>query len=198
MKSLRVGRVWKTTAPVCVLALALASGASAEPPKAAKAPPPKASPAVAAKAASPQPYGYPNGFIERHAQRLGLSDDTVKNIRETVEKSRTENERIRKNVEEAQVELRKLLAADLPDETAVMVQADKITALVGEQRKNQLRALIKVRSLLTPAQRAELDKIRKEQPAPRRGAGGPPPPPHDKKKPPFGAGPQGKPPKPAE
>jgi Spy/CpxP family protein refolding chaperone len=162
------------------------------PPKHGKAPPPKGAPGPHAKggAAGPPPYGYPNGFIERHAKRLELSDETVKAIRDVVEKSRLENERLRKEVDHAQAGLRKLLAQDLPDEKAVMEQADKITQLVGEQRKSQLRSAIKVRSMLTPKQRAELDKIRKEQAPPRHAApGGPPvPPPHGHKKPPFGAG----------
>lgn len=169
-----------------------ATGASAQPnggkpsppPKPAKAPPPKPGP-------GPYGYAYPSGFIERHAKRLELSDETVKALRAEIEKSRRENERLRKEVEAAQLGLRKLLEQDLPDEKAVMAQADKITSLVGEQRKNQLRSAIKVRGMLTPKQRAELEKIRKEQLlAPRRaGAGGPPP---TKRHPPPNTGPHGK------
>lgn len=159
-------------------------GKSSPPPKPAKAPPPKPGP-------GPYGYAYPSGFIERHAKRLELSDETVKALRAEIEKSRRENERLRKEVEAAQLGLRKLLEQDLPDEKAVMAQADKITSLVGEQRKNQLRSAIKVRGMLTPKQRAELEKIRKEQLlAPRRaGAGGPPP---TKRHPPPGTGPHGK------
>jgi len=202
----RVRRFRTGFASIALLTIALASTAGAAPPaaekapappKSAKAPPPKPGPGApprGAPTAAPG-YGYHTGFIERHAKRLELSDETVKALRAEVEKSRGENERIRKEIEEAQLGLRKLLEQDLPDEKAVMDQADKITALVGAQRKNQLRSAIKVRSLLTPKQRAELEKIRKEQAAPRRaGPGGPPP--HEKQKPPFGAGPHGKPPPP--
>lgn len=202
----------KTCALIAVLTIALASTAGAEPPAAEKAPPPpksaKAPPAKPGPAAPPRGaptaapgYGYHTGFIERHAKRLELSDETVKALRAEVEKSRGENERIRKEVEAAQLGLRKVLEQDLPDEKAVMDQADKITALVGAQRKNQLRSAIKVRSLLTPKQRAELEKIRKEQAAPRRAGGPGGPPPHEKQKPPFGAGPHAKqppPPKPPQ
>jgi len=212
MRGQKTSRSWIVVVSACVTAITLACAANAAPPDAGKA-----APAGAAKAPAPKPgkapppkgtggphakggpaggapsYGYPTGFIERHAKRLELSDETVKQIREVVEKSRAENDRIRKQVDEAQTGLRKLLAQDLPDEKEVMDQADKITRLVGEQRKNQLRSAIKVRSMLTPKQRAELDKIRKEQAAPRHaGPGGPQP--HEKK-PPFGAGgPHGKPP----
>lgn len=169
-----------------------ATGASAQPNGGKPSPPP-----TPAKASPPKPgpgpygYAYPSGFIERHAKRLELSDETVKALRAEIEKSRRENERLRKEVEAAQLGLRKLLEQDLPDEKAVMAQADKITSLVGEQRKNQLRSAIKVRGMLTPKQRAELEKIRKEQLlAPRRaGAGGPPP---TKRHPPPNTGPHGK------
>jgi Spy/CpxP family protein refolding chaperone len=192
--------------PIVVVTIALASTAGAAPPaaektppppKAAKAPPPKPGPGAPPRGApaGPPSYGYHTGFIERHAKRLELSDETVKALRAEVEKSRGENERIRKEVEAAQLGLRKLLEQGLPDEKAVMDQADKITALVGEQRKNQLRSAIKVRSMLTPKQRAELDKIRREQAAPRKaGPGGPAP--QEKPKAPFGAGPHSKPPPP--
>jgi len=206
----RIRRFRNACASIVVLTIALASSAGATPPatekaspppKAAKGPPPKPGPGAAPRGApaGPPSYGYHSGFIERHAKRLELSDETVKALRAEVEKSRDENERIRKEIEAAQFGLRKLLEQDLPDEKAVMNQADKITALVGEQRKNQLRSAIKVRSMLTPKQRAELDKIRKEQAVPRKaGAGGPPP--QEKPKAPFGAGPHGKrpPPKPEQ
>lgn len=210
MKRERARRFGKVCAPLLAVSVMLATVASAAPPngdkpspKAAKAPPPKPGPGAPPRGApgsAPPGYGYHTGFIERHAKRLELSDETVKGLRAEVAKSRAENERMRKEIEAAQLGLRKLLEQDLPDEKAVMDQADKITTLVGEQRKNQLRSSIKVRSMLTPKQRAELEKIRQEQAAPRRGgpagpkgpAGPGNPPPHAKK-PPFGSGPHGKP-----
>jgi Spy/CpxP family protein refolding chaperone len=212
MREKEKSRSWKFVVLACVMTIAVACPALAAPPdsgsaapaagtkhpasKPGKVPPPKGTGGPHAKGGPgtppAAPYGVPTGFIERHAERLGLSDETVKQIRDVVEKSRTENERIRKQVDEAQRELRTLLAQDLPDEKAVMAQADNITRLVGEQRKNQLRSAIKVRTMLTPQQRAELDKLRKEQPPPRRVGPGAPPPAHPKK-PAFGTGgPQGK------
>jgi len=206
MSERETSRSWSFVVLACVMAIALAGPVLAAPPDSGDAapatsgkPPPKPGKAQPSKgpggphakggtgAPPPPPYGYPTGFIERHAERLGLSDETVKQIRAVVEKSRGENERIRKQVDEAQKELRKLLAQDLPEEKAVMAQADKITRLVGEQRKNQLRSAIKVRSMLTPQQRAELDKLRKEQQPPRHVGPGGPPSAHPKK-PAFGTG----------
>lgn len=214
MKGNEHSRSWVTLLAVSALAIAFTStsalaappdtapapkaGATKPPPKPGKAPPAKGpgGPHGKGGAGAPTPppaYGYPTAFIERHAQQLGLSDETLKKIRDVSDNSRVESERIRKQIDEAQKQMHVLLAKDMPDEKAVMEQADKISALVGEQRKNQLRSAIKVRSLLTPEQRAELDKLRKQQNAPRHaGPGGPPP--HEKKQP-FGAGgAQGKPP----
>jgi Spy/CpxP family protein refolding chaperone len=157
-------------------------------------PPAKTKPTDAKAAPAPPPYGFPGGLIERNAKRLGLSDETVAAMRETIEKSRAENEKLRARVETEQANMRKLLDKDVPDEAAVMTQAEKIGDLMVEQRKNQLRAMIKMRSMLTPEQRAELDKIRGEHPLRREGGGPPghgrhgdgPPPgaPHGRPKPP--------------
>jgi len=168
-------------ATASALALAMASGvtiASAASDGATQAPPPGAKPKAkagvnakpaAAKpkpAAAAAPLPYPGGLIERHAKRLGLDDATVKEMRSIVEASRAENEKLRKRTEVEQGLLRKMLEPDVPDEKAIMAQADKIGDLIAEQRKNQLRAVLKIRSMLTPEQRAELAKIRAE------GAGG--------------------------
>jgi Spy/CpxP family protein refolding chaperone len=156
-----------------LLMVASAGGAETQKP-AKKAPPPKAKSAEAKPApAGPPPYAIQGGMIERHAKRLGLSDETVAAMRQIVETSRAENDRFRGEIDKAQTEMRTLLDQDVPDETAVMLQADKIGHLVVDQRKNQLRAMIKMRSMLTPEQRAELAKIRAEHPARREGQGAP-------------------------
>ena len=106
------------------------------------------------------PLPYPAGLIERNAKRLGVDQATIKQMREIMEGSKAANEKLRKQLEGEQVTLRKLMDQDLPDEAAVMAHADKVGALIAEQRKNSLRAVLKVRGMLTPAQRAELAKIR--------------------------------------
>jgi len=52
--------------------------------------------------------------------------------------------------------MRALLSQELPDEAAVMQQADTIDALELTERKNRLQAMLRIRALLTPAQRQEL------------------------------------------
>ena len=109
---------------------------------------------------APAPMPYPGGLIERNAKKLGVDQATIKKMRETMDASKAENEKLRKQLEGEQVALRKLMEQDVPDEATVMAHADKVGALIAEQRKNSLRAVLKVRGMLTPAQRAELAKIR--------------------------------------
>jgi Spy/CpxP family protein refolding chaperone len=52
--------------------------------------------------------------------------------------------------------MRALLSQELPDEAAVMQQADAIGALELAERKNRLQAILQIRAVLTPAQRQEL------------------------------------------
>jgi Spy/CpxP family protein refolding chaperone len=129
----------------------------------AKAGPAKGAPGKGASGkptGAPAPMPYPGGLIERNAKRLGVDQATIKKMRETVDASKAENEKLRKQLEGEQVTLRKLMDQDVPDEAAVMAHADKVGALIAAQRKNSLRAVLKIRGMLTPAQRAELAKLR--------------------------------------
>ena len=119
-----------------------------------------ADPAKPAGKTAPAQMPYPAGLIERNAKRLGVDEATVKKMRATMDASKAANDKLRKQVEGEQVALRKLMEQDVPDEAAVMAHADKIGALIAEQRKTALRAVLKVRGMLTPEQRAELAKIR--------------------------------------
>lgn len=103
-----------------------------------------------------------DGFIERHAERLGLDDATVASIRKVVDRTRSDNEKVQQQIEAEQKQMRTMLEADSPNEKRVMQQADTIGALYTRERKNRLRAMLAVRALLTPGQRTELQKIRRE------------------------------------
>lgn len=102
------------------------------------------------------------GFIERHAARLQLDEATVTRIRGVVDRSRSDNDGVRRKIEAAHTRMRSLLDVDVPDEDAVMNQADRIGSLYTQERKNRLRAMIAIRGMLTTEQRAELQKIRRE------------------------------------
>lgn len=95
-------------------------------------------------------------FIEAQAERLGLDEKTREAIRTIADASRTREEALRAELYTAHAQMRARLLQDLPDEAAVMQQADTIGALELAARKNRLQAMLRIRALLTPAQRQEL------------------------------------------
>jgi Spy/CpxP family protein refolding chaperone len=111
----------------------------------------------------PPPGPPPERFIEEHAERLGLSDETLETLREIVDESRGRGRALRVELRYAHEKMRELLSQEEPDESAVMKQAEAIGELELEERKNRLRATLRIRALLTPEQREELVRIREEE-----------------------------------
>jgi len=73
-----------------------------------------------------------------------------------IDASREHQRAAREQVRSAQQKLRALLEQDEPSEAAVMLEADHIAGLVAEARKAELRALLRILSLLDDDARAEL------------------------------------------
>lgn len=132
--------------------------------------------ALARPPGPPGPHGPPERFIEANAERLGLDEETLAAITAISEDSRERSEALREQLFEAHRKMHELLDADEPDEAAVMAQADATGALEVELRKERLRAMLRIRRLLTPEQRQELVRIREEMGPPhwRERRGGPP------------------------
>jgi Spy/CpxP family protein refolding chaperone len=107
-------------------------------------------------------HGAPGGWIEDNADRLGLDEPTTAAIRQIVEASRTENERLEREADLAFRELRALLDQDLPEESAVMAAIDKVGAVEVAMKKNRYGAMLRIRSLLSEEQRREMTRMREE------------------------------------
>jgi Spy/CpxP family protein refolding chaperone len=119
-------------------------------------------------------------ILERHAERLKLDEATREKIRAIGVETQTEARPIRDQLRESRDEMRRLLGQDIPDEAVVMRQAERIGSLETEMQKQRLRAMLRIRALLTPEQRQELVKIHEERRGRRRGRPderGPTPPP---------------------
>jgi len=104
----------------------------------------------------------PGGFIEYHAERLGLSEETVAEIRELVDESRKQNRGAVEKLAQKHARLREQLHAEEPDEVAIMAQVEEIGSLMTEEKKRRMRAILAIRKLLTPEQRRELMRIQEE------------------------------------
>jgi Spy/CpxP family protein refolding chaperone len=106
---------------------------------------------------------HPGRFIEEeYAERLGLEAETLAAIRTIVEAAGLQNKALWAEMHQAYARMRELLSQEMPDTTAVMQQADTISALELAQRKNRLQAMLQIRALLTPAQRQELVRLQGE------------------------------------
>ena len=100
----------------------------------------------------------PDRFIAEYAERLGLNQETLATIRTIVEASRAQGETLRAELRQAYAQMRASLSQEMPKEAAVMQQADAIGALELAIRKQRLQAMLRIRALLTPAQRQELSR----------------------------------------
>lgn len=111
------------------------------------------------------PHGPPDGgFVGHHADRLGLGEETQATIEEIVATSRAEGEELREQLRAARERMHELLSEEVPEEEAVLGQAEVIGGLETELHKHRLRSLLAIGAHLTPEQRAELARIREEGP----------------------------------
>jgi len=103
------------------------------------------------------------------AERLGVSDATLRRIKDKVFAAREQSIDLRGNVDKARLQLHRLLDADAPDESAIMKQIDAIGKLEIQLRKSRIGLMLSVHKLLTPAQRKQLRQLMAEHRGPRGG-----------------------------
>jgi hypothetical protein len=87
---------------------------------------------------------------------LEIDDLTREACYAEIDASREHQRAAREQVHTAHQQLRALLEQEQPSEEAVMLEADHIAGLVAEARKAELRALLRILSLLDDDARAEL------------------------------------------
>jgi len=101
----------------------------------------------------------PDRFIAEYVEPLDLDQETLATIRTMVEASRAQGEPLRAELRQAYAQMRAQLSREVPDEAAVMQQADAIGALELAARKQRLQVMLQIRALLTPAQRQGLIRL---------------------------------------
>jgi len=117
---------------------------------------------------------YPPGraearLIERNAEELGLDEETVAAVKKLADQSREEDQKAVEATGKAWARMRELLDQELPDEAALLEQGAAISRASGEAHKRRLLTTLRVRSLLTPEQRAKFMELRKQARPPRPG-----------------------------
>lgn len=106
-------------------------------------------------------------LVMRHAAEIGLDEKQRAAIKDAVIRMQTKFLDLQWEVQAESEKMARLLQASPVDETAVLAQADKVMALERDVKKTHLSLLVRVKNLLTDAQREKLKELR------RRGEGGP-------------------------
>jgi Spy/CpxP family protein refolding chaperone len=135
-KSMSRGRT-TFVALISVVAMAAGSSATAKPP-------------------------HPGPRLECITERLDLDADTEAAVDAAIEESRSQAQALRDEIREARRALHDLLSQEMPDQAAVMAHAQALGDLETNEMKHRLAALLRIRALLTPAQRAQMVEMRHE------------------------------------
>ncbi len=129
--------------------------------------------AAAARADGPSPPGapdaiasklYPPELIMGHQQELGIDDKQRDAIVKEVQGLQNRVVEIQWQMTAAVEELGKTLDAPRIDEAKALAQADKVMGFERDVKKAHLGALIRIRNVLTDAQRAKLAALRAKLP----------------------------------
>jgi len=102
----------------------------------------------------------PGGFVERHAEQLGLDAVQQEAISGIVAESHDSGAALHDELRALRGELHELLTQDPPDVEAVMAQADAIGAAEVALHKQRLSTMIAIRNQLSPEQRESLKELR--------------------------------------
>ncbi len=107
---------------------------------------------------------YPPDLIMQHQVELGIDDRQRTALTKELAAFQSQIVDLQWRMSSAADELARLLDAPRIDETRALAQADKVMALEHDVKKSHLALLIRVRNLLTEAQRAQLAKLRQPSP----------------------------------
>jgi Spy/CpxP family protein refolding chaperone len=106
--------------------------------------------------------------IEDLARELALTPQQRQALRDVSDQASKEKVRARAEMEVLEIDLRRELDREAPDERKVAELIDKLVAAEGKTRKARILAALRVKKLLTDDQRAELEGGgRKRTPPPR-------------------------------
>jgi Spy/CpxP family protein refolding chaperone len=94
--------------------------------------------------------------MEEKLDALNLDDATRAAAQEAINAGRPAQDALRSQMHQARRDLRAMLQQESPDERAVLAQSEVLGGLETAHRKQSLRTLLTIQSLLTPEQRASL------------------------------------------
>lgn len=106
----------------------------------------------------------PGAGLRAHFRELGVTDQQKDRLEAIHEAQRRRAIEIRKDLQLAELDVRKLVRADTPDRRAIDAQVDRVAALRTELQKSRLNAMLDARGVLTPQQRQKLEQLREQGP----------------------------------
>jgi len=112
--------------------------------------------ALAVPAASAQPAGS-TPDLEALSSDLELTRDQLARVRQLVDADRKQQVTLRADMELIEIDLRRELSSESPDEARVGTWVDRLAALDGAVRKSRIQTWLRVRKTLTPRQRRKLE-----------------------------------------
>lgn len=107
------------------------------------------------------PHVFPPELVMRHAQEIGLDEKQRAGIKEAVIKMQARFLDLQWEIQEESEKMARLLQASPVDETAVLAQADRVMGLEREVKKAHLSLLVRIKNLLSDAQREKLSQLRR-------------------------------------
>src|SRR5215468_7673893 len=151
----------------CAVSLVLAAGAQAQTPSPPSPgmpphPPHPAHPADPSLLGA-DPIGaklFPPELIMKHQQELGIDDRQRDAILKEIERAHSQLFPLQWQMSAAAEQLSKALEAPKLDEGKVLAQADQVMALERDIKRAHLSLLIRLRNVLSDAQRAKLAELR--------------------------------------
>jgi Spy/CpxP family protein refolding chaperone len=107
---------------------------------------------------------YPPELVMSHQRELGIDDRQRDAIIEQIEKAQSQIVKLQWQMQAASEQLVKLLDAPRVDEAPALAQAERVMSLERDLKKVHLALLIRIRNVLTDAQRARLAELRRAAP----------------------------------
>ncbi|MGZ5957554.1 MAG: Spy/CpxP family protein refolding chaperone [Myxococcaceae bacterium] len=127
-----------------------------------------APPGRAAEGVPPAPGGdpiasklFPPELVMANQAELGLDDRQRDAILKELERAQSQFPRLQWQLQAAAQQLAKLLDAPQVDEAKALAQASELMKLETEIKKTHLTLLIRIRNVLTEAQRTKLQALRR-------------------------------------
>jgi Spy/CpxP family protein refolding chaperone len=135
----------------------LAEGPPTPPAQATGAPPGQAADPIGGKL-------FPPELIMTHQAEIGLEDKQRESILKELEKAQTQFPRLQWQLQAASQQLSKLLDESPINEAKALAQAAEVMKLETEIKRAHLGLLIRIRNVLSDAQRSKLQALRRSSP----------------------------------